>query len=218
MKRILLCGLLLAVLTAPAVYAQKIGLSAQATSMGPGLSVHLGFTRFINVRASGYLFSTSVDGDYSDESLEVDIGYDADISLGGASAIVDFYPRGRKFHLSAGIFYNMFDVSGEGAPTTPYEFNDVKTFQPDKLGTITVDVKYPDIAPYVGLGFGNVHGKRISFNLDMGVLYSGAPTVDMEGTGLIAGTATQDEIINDGIESFVFYPYISLGLGLRLKK
>ena len=72
--------------------------------------------------------------------------------------------------------------------------------------------------PYAGIGFGNSvrPGGRVAFALDLGVLYTGSPRIQMEGDGMIAPTAEQGPDIEADLEGVKLYPVLSLGLSLRL--
>lgn len=117
--------------------------------------------------------------------------------------------------MTLGAFYNNNGGEFFGQPVTPYKYDETKTFAPEKLGTLSGKLEYPAISPYAGVGIGNAANSRISFLLDLGVLYTGSPEVTIEGTGMIAPTANHAPTINEGLKSFQWYPFLSLGLGYR---
>lgn len=197
--------------------AQRVALDVSAGSVGPGVAVHVGLTPRLNLRLSGHHLPLSRSGVFTDDANDVDVAYEADLTVGGASALLDWHPTGGGFHLTAGAFYNRTEGNFSGAPTSPYKYDDQKTFSVERLGTLSGSVTYASsVAPYVGLGFGNPLSSRVSFLFDVGALYTGAPEVTLQGTGLIAPTANHATTINEGISTFTWYPVLSFGLGFRL--
>lgn len=218
MKRTFLLALAACFLAvaAPSVSAQKVALGLQVGTMGPGIQAHINVNEKLNVRAGGNFFSYSRTDQYTDESEGITLQADSDINLGSMMAVLDFHPTGGAFRLTGGLFYNGNDFSTRAFSLDDYEFSDTKTFSAERLGTLSGDFQWPNWNPYLGLGIGNGPGKAVSFQFDLGVLYTGSPTMDLEGTGFIGPTANQDKDINEGIESFQFYPYLSLGFGVRV--
>ncbi|MDZ7771655.1 MAG: hypothetical protein U5K31_02790 [Balneolaceae bacterium] len=71
----------------------------------------------------------------------------------------------------------------------------------------------------MGLGFGNpVQGSRaLGLFVRLGVMYTDAPRFDMQGEGLIAPTANQDEDIEEGLQDFKWYPVLNLGFSVKIR-
>lgn len=218
MKRIVLLGLALLFFaaTAPSSSAQNVALGVQAGTMGPGIQAHINAGEKLNVRLGGNLISYSRTDQYTDESEGITLEAKSDINLGSMMAVIDFHPTGGAFRFTGGLFYNGNDFSTRVISLDDYVFSETKTFSAERLGELSGDFQWPNWNPYLGLGFGNGPEKAVSFQFDLGVLYTGSPTLDLEGTGFIAPTANQDAQINEGIESFQFYPYLSLGFGVRV--
>jgi len=192
-----------------------VGVALRVGSLGPGIQVTVPVSSTLNVRAGGSLLPVSRTETFSD--LEVETKFNADAKIGAVGAFLDYHPTGGFFRLSGGLFYNLLDVSGTGTPTESW-FLDEKEFTPERLGSLTVGVEYKNkVQPYVGIGFGNMSvGSRVTFLLDIGAVYTGAPEISMSGTQMIAGTANWQGRLNEGISSFKWYPNFSLGIGFRL--
>jgi len=190
----------------------QIGFGFQAGTLGPGIIAGMSITPKLTVRAGfNYLpFSLS---DETDE-FDIAIAYDADATLSSASVLADFHPFSSSFRLTGGVLLNMTEANATILPTEPYELDANKTFSVDRVGSLSAKVGYQSsIAPYLGLGFGRVIRQGLGFNVDLGVLYTGAPKIEMSGSGLIAPTALQAERLQEGVKSFQFYPVFSIGLG-----
>lgn len=72
--------------------------------------------------------------------------------------------------------------------------------------------------PYIGFGFGNpvAEGSAVKLNISLGLMYSGNPTLDMIGEGLVAPTV--DHVINfqEALDEFPWFPVLKLGLSIRI--
>lgn len=221
MKRIIL-GALALFLVSPAF--SQVGIALRAGTLGPGVDIGYAINSKLTVRGAGSYFTLS-QSETLDE--EVAVRVDGEVTIGAIGAVLDYHPFGNFFRLTGGLNLNLFKVSASGVPTEPYCFGnenggvcDGKVFLPERLGSFGADVAYSStIAPYLGMGFGKVAGrKRVGFLLDIGALYAGSPEIDLVATGLLAPTASADQEadLNRGIESFKWYPVVSMGLAIRL--
>ncbi|MCY7331726.1 MAG: hypothetical protein LH649_03495, partial [Pseudanabaena sp. CAN_BIN31] len=153
-----------------------------------------------------------------------DINLDANLNLFSVSALVDYYPfgAGSFFGITGGLVYqtnrlegkatgNSITVNGTAYPLTPADRVD---------GTFS----FPNnIAPYVGITFGNSFGNKggLGFFSSVGVLFSGTPKADITASGPILGnnafksdlnkeiSRAQDEV-NKNVPGI--YPVLSFGL------
>lgn len=206
--------------------AQDLGVSLRVGTLGPGVDVSYSVSPKFNVRGGAAYFSTTFDETLDDE--DIDLALTGDATIGAVSVMADFHPFENSFRLSAGLNMNLFEGSADGRSLSPYCFGDEdaqgncldKEFSADKVGTFGAKVSYPSaFQPYAGIGFGNMaRGQsRVTFMMDLGVIYAGKPELELSATGLLAPTATENEArLNEGIESFVLYPVFSIGIGFRL--
>lgn len=208
------CALVALLLIAPNLYAQRVALGVKAGTLGGGAEVTAGLTETLNLRAGGSFLPYSLSGDYEDE---VTIGYTADLKVQTASVVLDWHPFGNAFRMSGGAVYNGVQVDATATPAEGYTVKN-RTFTKEQLGSLSGRVDYGSkIAPYAGFGFGNaVRGSRIDFTVDLGVIYTNAPRLRMEGTGMIAPTAEQDRELEAALTDLKLYPVVSLGLSYRL--
>lgn len=191
-----------------------IGIKAGSTGFGGEIIYSL--TEKFNARVSGTFFNYQKDGVYADD--EPSIAYDVEGSMTSIGIIADYFPAKRGFKVSAGFFYHDFIVDGGATPNEAYTIDD-KTFQPEKLGSLTGTMEYESkLVPYAGIGVGNPVGlgNKIKINFNIGAMYTNSPQVTMEGEGMIAPTASQGQSFEDGMADFKFYPVVNLGLSFRL--
>ncbi|MDG5766175.1 hypothetical protein QA596_01770 [Balneolales bacterium ANBcel1] len=195
---------------------RKFAVGVHAGTAGIGLDASGTVIRNLNARVNVSMFSYSTNGTYEDDEPNLD--YSVDGSTASGSLVFDYFPTGRIFKLSAGLYYMDFSVDGFATPNEAYELNN-KVFQPERMGSLAAKVDYGSkIMPYAGLGFGNPlsPGSRLTFNFDLGVLYAGSPRFRMEGEGLISATARQDRNIQNGLSAFNFYPILRTGFTYRI--
>jgi len=197
-------------------------VSIRIGTLGPGIHFSLPVSSSLSIRAGGSYFAYSHSETAGDEDVDVD--FRGDLEWGGATLLADWFPFRSGFRLTGGAFYNLISVTGTGVPTKPYYLNEgqisEKIFQPDRLGTLSANLTYGSkLNPYAGIGFGDgARGAHVSFLADFGVIYVGSPEIEMQGTGMIAGTASQDEMLTTGLKSFQWLPVVSVGLALRIGK
>lgn len=228
MKRILLLAVLAAVAWPPgSSEARQVGLSVSVGTLGPGASVAYSVSPKFTVRAGGASLSTTIDEDFDED--DVSLVLEGDARIGAVSALADYHPFRSSFRLTGGLRLNLLDGDVSGRSTDPFCLGDedaqgvcqTKEFAPEKVGTFGVKVSYANaLQPYAGIGFGNLANgrKRVTFMFDAGVIYTGSPDIELVATGLLTPTAEQNQaVLNEGFESFVVYPVISFGIGVRFR-
>ncbi|HYE90255.1 MAG TPA: hypothetical protein VEA38_04505 [Terriglobales bacterium] len=198
MKRILLAATLLAATGA----AHAAGVGIRAGTLGLGADVAWSVAPTLSARL-GYS-RLDWNRDYSTGSVR----YDGDIKLSNFNALLDFSPLG-PFRLTGGVILN----------NNRYEANGVAA-----AGTVSGEVKASRrVAPYLGVGYGNVSGAGINFYADLGVMFMGSPRASLSATcaaGIGAGAcaAFQGEVaeeqrrLEDRLKSFKYYPVLNVGL------
>jgi hypothetical protein len=215
--------LALVLLATPVAHAGGVAVGAQAGTLGLGVGLTVGLTEQFNVRG---LFNT-LSYEFDDEAS--DIEYEFDLDLGSVGAMIDWHPGGSGFRVSAGAFLNDNEVTGVGRPVdgTFVEIGDT-LFPAEAVDRAEADLSFDDFVPYVGIGWGNAVGpdKRLGVNLDVGVLFQGAPQADFRAFAagdapdglqdLLDQEAAREEAeIQDDLDQFEFYPVVSLGLSWK---
>lgn len=217
MKRIKLAGLAAALilLSTSTIQAQNVSIGIRLGTMGPGLELTGALSNKFNARVGGSLFSYERSDRIEDQ--EIVIQADSDLKLASAQALIDFFPLRRGLRLTTGLIYNNNHVEALVLPLESYTLNE-KEFSPQKIGQLKATISHKSsIHPYAGFGFGNSvrPGKRVGFVFDLGVMYTDSPKVTMEGTGMIAPTATEAAELEENLEGIKLYPLISIGFSYR---
>lgn len=190
-----------------------VGLKAGTTGFGADVSTSV--SKKFNVRIGGSFYSQVIDG--VTDAGDVEIAYDADMSMLSIPALVDFYPANRGFKITGGFHYHDLMINADAVPNESYT-QDGKTFSPEKLGSLNGDISYKSkLVPYLGVGFGNAFAgeSKIKVGVDLGAMYTNSPEFTMSGTGMIAPTADQAPNFQEGLNEFKFYPVLNLSLNYR---
>lgn len=186
-----------------------------AGTNGFGIDATTNLTERLNLRSTFNFYSFNFSGEIDDDpTVEVS----SKIATNNFSLLLHFHPYKSGFSLVTGIYYMDWSVDSKMIPIESYEV-DGRIFEPDRLGNMRATLEYPNkIAPYLGLGFGNPigSGSRIKFNLQIGAMYTGAPKLNMSGTGMIAPTADNQGAFQEGLNEFKWYPIMNLGLSYRI--
>ncbi|WP_114395228.1 hypothetical protein [Oleisolibacter albus] len=202
-------------LSAGAARAASIG--ASASTNGLGLDAGVTITPLLGLRLDGAAFSLS-------HSFDVDeIDYDGDVTLRSVGAVLDLYPFPLSgFRLSAGARLNWNTVDVTATPTGPERIGG-RTYSPAEIGRLDGDIEFDTLAPYAGIGWtGGFFGTGLEFIADLGVLFQGAPKVDLRGTGgaaanpdFAADVERERQELEDEMEDFKYYPVVKVGLMYR---
>ncbi|MCL7752894.1 hypothetical protein [Polaribacter sp. Z022] len=84
------------------------------------------------------------------------------------------------------------------------------------VGEIDANISWSGVAPYLGLGFGRaIPKRRLGFGLEIGTYFASSPTVDLTASKLLAPTATQEDNLQESLESFKFIPRIQFRLAYK---
>jgi len=181
-------------------FKQQVGVSLKASTNGLGGDVYYRPFKMFAIKAGVELANidlssqtgNSILGNSASISLPMpggdNMGFDwgAKFKTGSYSLTVGFQPFG-GFYITAGLGSFLFNAQVIGTPTTDLTFGSqtvtgVGTVTPkiskDKIGTFSIIVNPTNtIAPYFGIGLGSFvpRKKSVSFALELGAYYMGAP-------------------------------------------
>ena len=207
-------------LSAAPAQAQDFAIAGQVGTTGLGGGVVVGLMPKINIRAMYGIVPSGL-------SVEVDL---VDFELDFPPFLlttVDLYPFG-ALHLSVGglLIRESGDLKVVGTfdgITVDFAGTSYTGSSDDRL-TGTFSLK--SFQPYLGIGFGNPLGKRISINFDAGVGFGEQPTVELTAEG----TLNNDPIVGplfradlkqheDAFEASIpdylrYYPVLSVSVSI----
>jgi len=189
-----------------------LGLKIGTLGIGADASVYL--DDWVNFRANiGFL-------DFTFKDTIDDIDFDLDVDFQTAMFLLDFFPfDGGNFRISGGVALLDNSMTVEGTPYGSEEIGDTE-YTAEQIGTINGDVEFDNVAPYVGIGYGNavLPDASLTFVVDFGVIFQ---TYDIAITS--SGTAANDpgfqedladleQDIEDEVNRFKIYPVINFGI------
>ena len=118
--------------------------------------------------------------------------------------------------------YFMSELEFRGKPLADVEVGDGE-YTPSEIGSLIGLLGTSQIAPYVGIGWGNSPNGGIGFSADLGVALHGTPGARLRATGPIRDVPTfssdleaEIEDINDDVEPVKVYPILNLGISFGL--
>jgi len=206
----------LLVLLLPAVsHAAGIGMRAGTTGVGGDIGWDVAPTLSARVGYSALQFNKSIDSS--------DVHYDGKVKLSNLSGLLDWGILG-PMRLTGGVILNdnRYDVNGQ--PTNGTFTLNGNTYQASQVGSVNGTVKsgHP-VAPYLGIGYGNVSGKGVNFYFDLGVMYMGSPKATLNascGPGLSAANCTQlqndtaeeQRRLEDKLSRYKYFPVANIGI------
>jgi hypothetical protein len=219
-----IAGFLFAALMAGSAAAQRLDLTAGVTAgtlgVGPEVGVRINDT--IGVRANAALIRSDfveVDADGSD----IDIDYKGPVRARSGGAMLDVYPFGGGFRLSAGVRRSGFKATMTATPTTNVTIGS-RTVTPVQVGKLSADYRVRDWAPAATIGFAGAIASRLIAGIEAGLLFHGAPQIrrlrSEGGTlsgdpGFAADLERERMFIENDIDDYKFYPVVQASLAFR---
>jgi len=195
--------------------AVGVGLTVKAGTLGGGLEATVGANDYLGFRFGVNMMSAGPTIERDEGSIKTDMDW---LSYG---ALVDLYVFGGGFRVTGGglINKNKFKLKAdlkESVTLDDQEFS---------LSDLSGQVTFNELAPYLGIGYGNAVGAEghWHFACDFGVMFQGEPKVDAIATASdpslqpYVDEALAKEVANirDDASSFQFYPVISVGVSYR---
>jgi len=215
-------GCLLAVSTTTArAESGDISIGLKGGTLGLGVEAGVDLTEDFVLRG-GINYLTF---DFDSTISSIDYNFEPEFFSG--SLLLDWYPFSSSFRLSAGAYLNNNTVAVEGtyrSELLPPEFASYagQLSQAKVMGT----VDFNSLAPYVGLGWtSNQHDQGWGVNMDLGIMFQGAPNVselhiaDPWGIGtdprLNEFLDAERQAIEDELDKFQYYPVASISLSYK---
>jgi hypothetical protein len=203
--------------------AQAADLGAYGTAgtvgVGGGLAATFGSHFGARIGYTGY--------QHEDDEVEgSDLTLDGTAEIGGAHALLNWHPFGGSFRMSAGAIENV-SLSARVQPTGDIYVLNGATYSVNDIDEATRTAKYDSISPYAGFGFGrslSLDG-RFAFTADVGVVFTGSPTVELNATCRVPNAMLCSQIEDDvvaeeaelqrDVDELKYWPVLSLGLSYR---
>ena len=184
------------------------------STLGYQVALSQSVSENINLKLTYNTASQSFDGETDG------VNYDYDFEFESTSLLIDWHVFGGGFRLTTGALINdneifaQSDISG-----LTLEVGDT-VFTSAEVGRLEGDISFDSYAPYLGLGWGRSISDGFSFSFDLGVVFQGEPTVNLQTVGgtlsdnslLLEEVEREEQELQDDANDFDVYPVISLGL------
>lgn len=201
---------------------KRWALTPVAGTDGAGLDLSYQATRALVLRLRGAWLGAKHAGTYDG------VRYDGKLDLMTGGAFVDIHPLpGRFTHplfLSLGAVDGRRRASIHATPQGSVTYGG-HTYTAAQIGTVSGDIRLPDLAPFVGAGWDNTFDSRgaLGVRLLAGAVVSSRPEVSLRSTGgLSSATAMlQTDLMNEqakvaaAANALRYYPVVSAGLSFK---
>lgn len=183
----------------------RFGFGAGISPLGIGLQTAANINDHLNVRGTGNFFN------YNTTFSTSGFTANANLNLASAGAALDYYPFHKGFRLSPGLlFYNSNKLTATDtvAGGTSFTLNDETFYSANANaatgatpanGNATLGLNSTKPAFTVTTGWGNIasrSGWRVSFPFEVGVAFTGAPSLNANLAGWACHDQAQTECTN----------------------
>ncbi len=191
----------------------RFAVSGKTSTLGLGGEFTTEVTSNINARIG----INALDLDFERE-LD-DIEYDIGLDFSSFSALLDWHIFDSPFRISGGVLSMNHKLDLSASKTTGEQEIGGVEYDWSEIGTLSGSVEIDNVAPYVGIGWGNplTGDQRWGFTCDFGVAFAGSPDVALSATKMVASADLERERrdLEDDLEDFKFYPVISISFFYR---
>jgi hypothetical protein len=206
----------LALLAAGSAQAAGVGIRAGTTGVGADFGWSLAPTLSARVGYSALNWNRDISTD--------NVHYDGKVKLSNLSGLLDFSPAPGPFRITGGVIYDRNRYNVNGQPTGGTFTLNGNTYSASDVGSLSGQVKPGrDLAPYLGIGWGNVAGAGVNFYADLGVMFQGRPKSSLSATcgaslsasacaQLQSDTAAEQGRLDDKLRHFQYYPVLNVGV------
>jgi hypothetical protein len=205
-----------ALAAAGSVPAGGVGVRAGTTGLGADVGWNVAPTLDARIGYSALNFGSHINSG--------DVRYDAKLKLSNLSALADWRIGGPLFRVTAGVILNdnKYDMNGEPSGST-YRINGT-TYSSSEVGSLSGTVRSGNrLAPYLGVGGGNVAGLGVGFYWDLGIMFMGSPKANLTancGAAVSASRCAQiqgdaasaQRSLEDDLKRFKYYPVANIGI------
>jgi hypothetical protein len=206
--------LVLLACTVPSAATAQFALAARAGTLGLGGELAAGLSERVVIRGGIGIVPFEPNMSFSDLDLSLKLPTVYNVGI-------DLYLNG-AFRLGGGLLFRTDDPTVNGNFTASQEIGGT-VFTPQEIGTLTGILDASNRAPYVLIGFGRHTAPGVGLFLDLGVAFTGDPSVTLSAAG---GTLSDDpgtiSALNQEARDFEadmrgylkIWPILSLGIRL----
>lgn len=189
-----------------------VGLNASSTGIGAEARSPIGEGLYGRIGANYFK--------YSQNFTDGEIKLKGDLTLLSAPIMLDWHPFESGFRISAGVAYNGNKLKAKGTAPSGATING-KPFSATEVGSVTAELTLGNaIAGVASIGYDNsfISDGPLSFNFELGAMYTGKPKLSVSSTGKGGDTFLKeykkdaDKSFNDIEKYLKLYPIIKVGV------
>lgn len=195
--------------------AGGVGITAKVGTLGGGLEATVGASDYLGFRFGMNMMSAGPSLNRDEGTINTDLDW---LSYG---ILADLHVFGGGFRITGGGLINKNKFKMTADLTKSVELNGQQYY----LNSLEGQVTFSELAPYLGIGYGNAVGAdgRWHFACDFGVMFQGSPKVSASATAsdpalqpyVDEALAAEVSDIQKDADSFKYYPVISVGISYR---
>ncbi|NOY71516.1 MAG: hypothetical protein GXP14_03940 [Gammaproteobacteria bacterium] len=198
--------------------AKDFAVAAKGGTLGLGVEATAGLLSDVNARVGFNTFGIAWN------ATEDGIAYEIDLELQTLTGFIDWHLFSGGLRATVGLVANGNELKMKARSAASYDIGGT-VYTPEDVGILTGVVGFNNVAPYLGIGWGNAVGadKNWSFAFDLGVLFQGSPEIKLSTTnGLLTSNAIfqenleqEKQQLEQDLNDFNLYPVLSLGLSYK---
>lgn len=179
-----------------------------ALEITPKINLRFGFN-YLNVAVNGY--------DIYMEQFDIYLTADASVKQTNLEVLAQyalFNKKLRHIKLEAGFGYFFLNqLNGRIQLRDTYPWQEIE-LTPEEIGYGEGEFSFKSpISPYLGITIGNIiPKKRLAASVQLGTFYKGKPQVKINATNLVRHNNENEEVIQNGLASYRWWPVVSLRL------
>ncbi len=192
----------------------RAAITAGTLGIGPELGVR--FNDHLGVRAAAGFLDVDVTAESDDEE------YDGKLRLKSFGGMVDVYPFGGAFRLSAGARVNRNRIDMGLTPNGDVTIGD-QDYTAAQVGRISGRAAPNTFSPALTLGWAGQNRRGFYFGTELGVLFQGSYKLEQfRATGTLrddpafrASLEQERRSLQDDVDKLKVWPIVQLALGWR---
>lgn len=207
-----LAALIALVLCASGTATADFGVGVKAGTLGLGIEGRWDPLPWLDLRVGVNQY------DYDDSGFQAGISYDATFALDTTYVTGNFRFPLSPFRLTAGAFSNGNELQMSSLDTGGASFNiGGNIYSAADVGTLQGTASFDSTSPYFGFGYDFEIFGKVGLNVDVGLLWQGAPSVQLQADGLAASLPafqsaleTERLEIQSDVDNYKAWPVLSL--------
>ncbi|VAW84617.1 hypothetical protein MNBD_GAMMA16-552 [hydrothermal vent metagenome] len=197
--------------------AASFAAAAKVSTLGLGVEVTTNLLPDVNARVGFNTFN--IDRDATEDGID----YEIELEMQTVTGFIDWHPFTTGFRTTLGLVVNGNELNMKARSATSYDIGGT-VYTPAQVGTLTGVVGFDNIAPYLGIGWGDAVGadKNWSFVFDLGVLFQGEEDINLSADGLLANNAAfqadleqEKQQLEQDLDDFELFPVLAFGVSYK---